>query len=195
MLREIETSAGEAFRSVGLEAIADAEPMSVEVLDAYAIRGRSWVAVDEADCPVGYVVVDVVDGNAHVEQISVLAEHQGRGVGKDLLDTVRSWAFETGCTAITLTTFIDVPWNYPLYAHLGFVVLPEEELGPELRAVRQHEAEMGLDPVNRVCMRKESSISISLWTNSSAPTPAGKGQFSGPAIGGDSGDQPCGTAG
>jgi ribosomal protein S18 acetylase RimI-like enzyme len=101
-----------------------------------------------------------VDGNAHVEQISVLPDYQGRGVGKDLLDTVRSWAIETGCPAITLTTFIDVPWNYPLYERLGFVVLPEEELGPELRAVREHEAQMGLDPANRVCMRKESSISL-----------------------------------
>jgi GNAT superfamily N-acetyltransferase len=159
-LREIETFAGEAFRSIGMDAIADTEPMSVEVLDAYAISGRSWVAVDETDRPVAYVVVDVVDGNAHIEQISVLPDNQGRGVGKDLLDTVRSWAIEAGCPAITLTTFIHVPWNYPLYEHLGFVVLPEEELGPELRAVREHEAQMGLDPADRVCMRKESSLSL-----------------------------------
>jgi GNAT superfamily N-acetyltransferase len=158
ILREIETLAGDAFRSVGMEAIADAEPMSVEVLDAYALGGRSWVAVDETDWPVGYVVIDVVDGNAHIEQISVLSDHQGRGVGKDLLDTVRTWAIETGCPAITLTTFIEVPWNYPLYEHLGFVVLPEEELGSALRAVREHEAQAGLDPTKRVCMRKETSI-------------------------------------
>lgn len=155
-LREIEMFAGEAFRSIGMEAIADAEPMSVEVLDAYALSGRSWVAVDETDWPVGYIVVDVVDGNAHVEQLSVLPDYQGRGVGTILLDTVRSWAIETGCPAITLTTFFDVPWNYPLYEHLGFVAIPEEELGPELRAVREHESQMGLDPANRVCMRKES---------------------------------------
>jgi ribosomal protein S18 acetylase RimI-like enzyme len=85
----------------------------------------------------------------------VLPDYQGSGVGKDLLDAVRSWAIETGCPAITLSTFIEVPWNCPLYEHLGFVVLREEELGSALRSVRELEARTGLDPANRVCMRKE----------------------------------------
>lgn len=152
-LREIETLAGAAFRSIGMEEIADAEPMSVEVLDGYALSGRSWLAIDEADRPVGYVVVDVADGNAHVEQISVLPDYQGRGLGRELLNTVRSWAIESGHPAVTLTTFVDVPWNRPLYEHLGFVVLSEQEVGPELRAIQEHETQMGLDPVTRVCMR------------------------------------------
>jgi GNAT superfamily N-acetyltransferase len=156
-LRNIETLAGEAFRSIGMEEIADAEPMSVDILDAYALSGRSWVATDEPDRPVGYVVVDVVDGNAHVEQISVLPDYQGRGLGKELLDTVRSWAIETRHPAVTLTTFVDVPWNCPLYEHLGFVVLSEQEVGPELRAIQEHETQMGLDPVTRVSMRKQIS--------------------------------------
>jgi len=154
-LREIEMLAGEAFRSIGMEEIADGEPMSVEVLDRYALSGRSWVATDEPDWPVGYVVVDVADRNAHVEQISVHPDYQGRGLGKGLLDTVRAWAIETGRPAITLTTFVDVPWNCPLYEHLGFVVLSEHEVGPELRAIQEHETQMGLDPVTRVCMRKQ----------------------------------------
>jgi GNAT superfamily N-acetyltransferase len=137
-----------------MDRIADSDPMSVEVLEEYARCGRSWVAVDECDRPVGYVVVDVVDGNAHVEQISVLPEYQGRGLGKDLLEGVQAWATEVGCLALTLTTFIHVPWNRPLYEHLGFVVLPDDELGPGLRELREHESRMGLDPTSRVCMRR-----------------------------------------
>lgn len=117
-LREIETLAGEAFRSIGMEEVADAEPMSMEVLDGFALSGRSWVTTDEHDRQVGYVVVDVADGNAHVEQISVLPDYRGRGLGKELLDTVRSWAIEAGHPAVTLITFVDVPWNRPLYEHL-----------------------------------------------------------------------------
>jgi GNAT superfamily N-acetyltransferase len=160
-LREIEGLAGEAFRSIGMEWIADSDPMSVEVLEDYARRGRSWVAVDESDRPVGYVVVDVVDGNAHIEQVSVLPDYQGRGLGKDLLEAVQTWAIETGCPALTLTTFIHVPWNRPLYEHLGFVVVPEDELQPGLRGVREHESQIGLDPISRVCMRRSTGTRVS----------------------------------
>jgi GNAT superfamily N-acetyltransferase len=152
-LREIERLAGERFREVGLDSVADDEPPSLETLAAYADSGRAWVAVDGAGTPVGYVLVDDVDGCAHVEQVSVRPEHQGSGVGRRLLDRVRAWAVETGRRAITLTTFTDVPWNRPLYEHLGFRVLTEAELGPELRAVRATEAAHGLDPATRVCMR------------------------------------------
>jgi GNAT superfamily N-acetyltransferase len=153
VLREIERLAGARFREIGLDSIADAEPASVDTLTAYARAGRSWVALDVDDCPIGYAIADIVDGHAHLEQISVRPDHQGLGVGRALIDQVRAWAEETGRTAITLTTFAAVPWNGPLYAHLGFVAISEDELGPELRAVRQEEARHGLDPEARLCMR------------------------------------------
>ncbi len=63
-LQEIERLAGESFRAVGLEAVADHEPPSLETLARYASTARSWVAVDETGHPVGYLLVDEVDGNA-----------------------------------------------------------------------------------------------------------------------------------
>jgi hypothetical protein len=47
-----------------------------------------------------------------------------------------------------------VPWNRPLYKHLGFRVLGDEELSLGLRALRDDESAHGLDPELRVCMRK-----------------------------------------
>jgi predicted N-acetyltransferase YhbS len=152
-LREIERLAGERFRDVGLPEVADDEPPSVEQLARYARAGRSLVAVDDTDAPIGYVLVDVVDGNAHAEQVSVRPDHQGAGVGRTLIERVRAWAAEAGMPAVTLTTFADVPWNAPLYRHLGFRILAEDEIGPELRAVRDAETAHGLDPARRVCMR------------------------------------------
>jgi GNAT superfamily N-acetyltransferase len=134
--------------------IAAADPMAAGDLARYAEDGRSWVAVDPAGTVVGYVVVDVVDGNAHVEQLSVAPSHQGAGVGRALLDRVGAWAAAGGRPALTLTTFRDVPWNAPLYRHLGFRDLDEPEIGPELAAVREHEATLGLDPALRTCMRR-----------------------------------------
>jgi GNAT superfamily N-acetyltransferase len=163
-LQAIERLAGERFRSVGMDEIADDSPPSVDVLAAYAAGGRSWVAIaggasgaGGADGPVGYAVVDVVDDCAHVEQVSVRPDHQGQGVGRALLDRVQSWAASAGLDGVTLTTFADVPWNGPLYEHLGFRVLDDGEIGPELRALVAKEAAHGLDPSTRVCMRRDLS--------------------------------------
>ncbi len=152
-LQEVERRAGQQFRDVGMPDIADAEPASIEELNEYASAHRGWVAVDDDDRPIGYLIVDTVDSAAHIEQFSVSPDRQGTGVGRALLDQVRTWAAENGYPAITLTTFTDVPWNRPLYEHLGFRVIPEEQIGPELRAVREHEAALGLEPAIRVCMR------------------------------------------
>ena len=167
-LRAIERAAGERFREVDLAAIAEDEPMSVDELAVYAAAGRSWVAVleDAADDDpdrsdravtasiVGYVLVDVVDRAAHVEQISVDPTAQGRGVARALLTRVEQFARDHRLTSLTLTTFRDVPWNAPLYEHLGFRVLAPVEVGPELAALVDAEASHGLDPDQRVCMQR-----------------------------------------
>lgn len=155
VLQEIERLAGEQFRDIGMDEVADDEPASLDTLRGYAADGRSWVAVDDTGEVAGYTLVDVVDGCAHVDQISVLPDRQGRGIGRALVETVRAWAAQTGRRAVMLTTFDHVPWNRPLYEHLGFRVLNEAEIGPELRAVREAEAVHGLDPATRVCMRLE----------------------------------------
>jgi GNAT superfamily N-acetyltransferase len=151
-LRSIGLLAGERFRDVGLPEVADDAPPSLDGLARHTNQGRCWVAIGDAGGPIGYVLVDAVDGNAHVEQVSVHPDHQGSGVGRALMDRVFEWAGEAGMPAVTLTTFSDVPWNAPLYRHLGFRVLRDEELGPGLRAIRDQETAHGLDPVRRVCM-------------------------------------------
>jgi GNAT superfamily N-acetyltransferase len=152
-LQDIERRAGARFREIGMPEVADDEPASVEKLADYAREGRAWVAIDASGPPVGYVLVDVLDGCAHVEQVSVLPEQQGKGVGRALLDHVKAWGTGEGHRAVTLSTFSDVPWNRPLYEHLGFRVLAEDDIGPGLRAVRDEETRHGLDPTTRVCMK------------------------------------------
>ena len=39
-----------------------------------------------------------------------------------------------------------MPWNGPLYEHLGFRVLDESELGPEMLSRREHDVAGGLSP-------------------------------------------------
>ena len=135
--------------------MADDEPPPVEVLLSYTESGRAWVAVDSDDVPVGYVVVNVVDGAAHIEQVSVATAQQRKGTGRLLVEQARRWAGENALSAVTLTTFSHVPWNKPLYEHLGFRALSSEEIGPELRSLMEHEASRGLDPATRVAMTAE----------------------------------------
>lgn len=153
-LQDVERAAGEMFRTAGYPAVADDEPFPAEVLAGYAAAGRAWLAADDSGRPIGYVIVDLIDGNAHVEQVSVHPEHQGQGVGRALLDQVTAWAAAAGCPSLTLTTFAEVPWNRPLFERLGFRVLGDAEIGPDLRAVRRREAAAGLDPARRVCMSR-----------------------------------------
>jgi GNAT superfamily N-acetyltransferase len=103
---------------------------------------------------VGYLIGEPVDGALHVEQVSVHPGFSRRGVGRTLLAYAADRARDEGLTALTLTTFTEVPWNAPYYTRLGFRVLDEAELTPGLRRIRAHEAELGLDAWPRVCMRR-----------------------------------------
>jgi GNAT superfamily N-acetyltransferase len=153
LLRDIERSAGILFVAVGLPEIAEQEPEDVEDLAQYLAAGRAFV-INEGDVPVGYALVDIVDGLAHLEQLSVRPECGQRGLGASLLEHVCEWARQHRFEAITLTTYEHVAWNAPFYAGHGFAVMGTEELGPELRGLRQEEAGAGLDPSLRVCMRR-----------------------------------------
>jgi len=95
------------------------------------------------DPPVGYVRVDVVDGQAHLESLSVRPKFMRRGIGGALVAAACDWAAAQGFTEVTLCTFAEVPWNAPFYAGLGFVELAE--LTPGLRALREEERRIGLE--------------------------------------------------
>jgi GNAT superfamily N-acetyltransferase len=154
-LQQIERAAGRLFAEIGMPEIAADEPASVDELRNYTDDGRAWVLADGTDQPIGYVLVDIVDGCAHIEQVSLHPDHHRQGHGRRLIDHVADWARERGMPAVTLTTFRDVPWNTPYYERCGFRTLTEAELTPKLAEVRAHEAAHGLDPETRVCMRLE----------------------------------------
>jgi GNAT superfamily N-acetyltransferase len=142
------------FVDVGMPEIAADEPPSMATLESYRAAGRAW-AVESSGMVAGYVLVDVVDGAAHIEQVSVDPAFARRGLGRRLIDHVATVAEAEGRPAVTLTTFRDVPWNAPYYRRCGFRDLAEWELGPELRQLRDTESAHGLDPALRVCMRRD----------------------------------------
>ncbi|MET8150331.1 GNAT family N-acetyltransferase [Actinoplanes sp. NPDC049668] len=156
VIQQIELAAGELFRDVGMPDIAEHPVPTTEALSEFVRAGRSWVVVDSTDTPIAFVLVMSVDGLAHIEQISVLPAHARRGVGRRLIDHVGAWAAGQGVPALTLTTFRGVPWNGPYYERIGFVALDPGERGPELVRLMDEEAAHGLDPAQRIAMRRDN---------------------------------------
>ncbi len=95
--------------------------------------------------PVGFVQLEIVDGQAHLEQLAVSPAFSRQGIGRALVTAARAWAQEAGFSAMTLTTFAQVPFNAPFYASCGFVELPQGEWGPELAQIRAAQIRMGMD--------------------------------------------------
>lgn len=154
-LRDIERAAGECFRAIGMPEIADDEPPSTDLLAAHQRRGEAWVAVDESDRPVAYLISTVVDGCLHVDQVSVHPDHAGHGIGRLLIEQAAARATGAGLDGLTLTTFAEVAWNAPYYRRCGFRILADADVTPGLASIRQVETASGLDRWPRVCMRRD----------------------------------------
>jgi GNAT superfamily N-acetyltransferase len=154
-LQDIERAAGALFRDLDMQAVADDPPPDLETLRSFRRRGRAWVFADGDDRPVAYLLVELVDNRAHVEQVSVHPSHARNGIGRRLIDQADSWAAEHGLSELTLTTYVDVPWNGPYYQRLGFRFMRDDEMGKGLRAIREREAARGLDMWVRAAMIRE----------------------------------------
>ena len=157
-MANLERDAGALFRTVGLDEVASDELPDAGDLQPHIDAGTAWIAEVEG-MPAGYIVASVVDDEGHVDQVSVLPDFRGMRIGRRLIDTVEAWARTKGLQALTLTTFVDVPWNGPYYSRLGFEPVPLFEMGPQLERIRSTEIERGLDAMQpRIAMRRRIGL-------------------------------------
>lgn len=80
--------------------------------------------VDVATCEArfaGYVVFYPEDDHVHLENIAVLPEYSGRGVGKRMLLHVERAARESGYEAVELYTNEAMTENLTMYPKIGYV--------------------------------------------------------------------------
>jgi GNAT superfamily N-acetyltransferase len=161
LLSDIERSAAQLFVDTPYAFVADDLPLSLDFVVRQFKSGRVWVAVDDRQTIVGYAIAEDIDGAAYLRQIDVEPAFGRRGIGRKLVECVCRWAKEQHYRRILLSTFLDIEWNAPFYAKLGFQILAEDELTPSFQQIRRKEAAAGLPIDRRAIMYLELTSSSS----------------------------------
>ncbi|OBX19534.1 acetyltransferase [Erythrobacter sp. QSSC1-22B] len=151
-LPAIERSAAELLAGYpGIEGIDPKQVTSADRYRALIAKGHSLVAT-VGDRVVGFLVTEPCGRELHIREISVTTQWQRQGIGAIMIRACGIDAGNAGFSALTLTTFRDVPWNAPFYARLGFVEVAEPEEHLRLSSELENEACAGLKPAQRVAM-------------------------------------------
>ena len=126
----LEKSAGALFIGTHMDWAAG-EVSTPEELTAPIEQGYVWVAEHDHEIA-GYLSGGPLGHQFYIEEVSVAAAYQRRGIGRLLIDVVADEARRQGFSALSLTTDRTLPWNAPYYARIGFRLLGPEEIPPLL---------------------------------------------------------------
>ncbi|MCB2254165.1 acetyltransferase [Pseudomonas chlororaphis] len=103
---------------------SDIEALLPQLRDIYLPAVELWVAVDAEDCPLGFIGLN----EHHVEMLFIEPDLRGKGIGRALLDHVRSSRSQMS---------VDVNEQNPeavgFYLHYGFVQTGRSPLDGEGR--------------------------------------------------------------
>ncbi|MBB1581095.1 GNAT family N-acetyltransferase [Serratia sp. OS31] len=152
-LMAVEHSAAQLFRQQpAWRFIAEGPVMSADRHADFIQRQHEWLAESTAGEVAGFIAVVPQSQDWHIAELSVGANWQRQGIGRRLLIEVAAQAALLGAQRLTLTTFIDVPWNAPYYRRLGFMPIAAERLSPSLRAGVAEEVAQGFAAGSRCAM-------------------------------------------
>ncbi len=121
---------------------------------AAAARGRVYLAVDAERRAVGFAALDILDHAPYLDQLAVRRTDMRRGIGRLLLAHAMGWAVQRDGSALWLTTYAHLPFNGPYYERLGFVPIPEDACGPDVRQRLEEQRRVLPAPGERVAMRR-----------------------------------------
>lgn len=155
-LPALERSAAQSFKTQPDLAFLAEEPAAIsldEHRECVALH-NSWVAVDEAERPWGFLCAEKHEDTLHILELSVAQVAQGKGLGRALMVEACIQAKGRHYRRVTLTTFENVPWNRPFYEKLGFGRLMPTQQDSFLLDILQEEAAFGFAPGSRCVMQK-----------------------------------------
>ena len=151
-LPNVEQSAGLSYLAIAdIAWVAYDDNMPAETHRVHAASGTEWVGETTAGELIAFLCAERCADELHIWELAVAQEWQRAGIGRRLIDAACAHARASGCKAMTLTTFSDVPWNAPWYARVGFEFLDGDAIGERLREILRSEVARGLQ--RRCAMR------------------------------------------
>lgn len=150
-LPEIELSAVDAFLNTSIPPGPLSTATPAEGWRDALEHGTLWVVDDDQGNPIGFLGGHRDGGELHILEFDVEARHQGKGLGRLLLNHVIAWARAQGLSELTLTTFRNIAWNGPFYAKMGFAELADADMPEHLAQTLQAERARNLE--ERCAMR------------------------------------------
>jgi GNAT superfamily N-acetyltransferase len=158
-LCEIDADAGMLFEQAGLflDLPQDHEFAVTERLrwERSLAAGDALLAVDPSGHSLGFAACGTLDGEPYLDQLSVRIRAMRRGVGSTLLNAVENSVRTVGARALWLTTYDHLPWNRPFYERAGYVLMPEDDCGPDILGELSYQRRWLPAPHQRVAMRKQ----------------------------------------
>lgn len=118
-------------------------------------QGLGRAVVTSAGKLAAFAIFGEVDDEPYLDQLSVHPDHQRRGLGSFLIAECIRWAAGRD---LWLTTYAHLPWNGPYYSRWGFSPVPEEQCGPQMRAVLRSQRAALPEPEKRIAMMRAVSV-------------------------------------
>lgn len=150
LMPAIEASAAALFHNDPSLAAIDFSDLWVPSELQSMIRKGHCLVAHVGDEMAGFLVNEPFNRELHIWEMDVQPAYQQRGIGAGLIRACQIDARNAGFTAITLTTFRDVPWNAPFYQRLGFDEVTALDAHPRLASELALEADDGF-PAERRC--------------------------------------------
>jgi GNAT superfamily N-acetyltransferase len=151
-LQEIELKCATIFPEKDLPEPLRSSPTDKQLYKEAIHEGLLWVLIENQVRPIGFILCKMLDSHLHIKEMNVHPSFARRDLGTKLLQHAFCYAEQSNIPALSLTTFIHLPWNGPFYERLGFQELAPETLSVGLAEILATEKTLGLK--NRVVMYK-----------------------------------------
>ena len=136
-VRTTEKAARIRYRALGGPFARAAEGPAI-ALERF-VEGETIVA-ELLEKPAGFVLSQPLDGLLYVTNAAVNPEAAGLGIGRLLMIGAEHRARQLKVAGLSRATFRIPPWNGPWFRRQGYSPIPEERIGPGLRAILDRHA-------------------------------------------------------
>ena len=121
-----------------------------EAYRPHLAAGTLWIAEEDVSL-VAFLAALPHGDRLHIDELDVLRDHQGKGIGRRLMSHVIDRARASDFKALSLTTFRNIAWNAPFYQSVGFRDWDPNDAPASIRQALLKEAAFGLK--DRCAMR------------------------------------------